>query len=267
MAPLSGGKGDPGVIAAAVSVARLFNAELACVYAPADLTELAPWVGDGFVGGGGPMAALDTLREAAAEGERAARIAVNASGYAKAGFIVLESPVWAGLGLESRLSDLVVFDAKAGGRGPSALGDAFRQVLADEQRPVLIADGAVNAKGVTAVAWDGGKEATRAVRTALPLLQQAKDVVVLTAPDAASRRSDPARLADFLAARGVSARVVTVPGSHDAAKLLLAAARDVGANLLVAGAFGHPRLQEFIFGGVTRDLLAATDAPSLFLSH
>ena len=45
------------------------------------------------------------------------------------------------------------------------------------------------------------------------------------------------------------------------------AAKGVGANLLVAGAFGHPRLQEFIFGGATRTFLNAADAPSLFLSH
>jgi nucleotide-binding universal stress UspA family protein len=48
--------------------------------------------------------------------------------------------------------------------------------------------------------------------------------------------------------------------------LLLGAAKEVGANLLVAGAFGHPRLQEFIFGGTTRTLLNS-DGPSLFLSH
>jgi nucleotide-binding universal stress UspA family protein len=46
----------------------------------------------------------------------------------------------------------------------------------------------------------------------------------------------------------------------------LSTARDVGADILVAGAFGHPRLQEFIFGGTTRSLLN-TDGPSLFLSH
>jgi nucleotide-binding universal stress UspA family protein len=48
--------------------------------------------------------------------------------------------------------------------------------------------------------------------------------------------------------------------------LLLGAANEVGADFLVAGAFGHPRLQEFIFGGTTRSLLNS-DGPSLFLSH
>ena len=267
MAPLAGGAGDLGVIQAAGSVAALFDAELACVYAPADLSELAPWVGDGFVGGGAPIAALDSLRLAAAEGEKAVRAAIKAQVYANTTLTVLEPPIWAGLGLESRLSDLVVFDAGAAGRGPSALGDAFRQVLADEQRPVLIASGPVKVNGVTVVAWDGGKEATRAVRTALPLLQKAKEVIVLSAPEASSRRFEPQRIIDFLAARGIAARVATLAGSHEPARLLLSAARDAGADLMAAGAFGHPRLQEFIFGGVTRDLLSAADAPPLFLSH
>jgi nucleotide-binding universal stress UspA family protein len=55
-------------------------------------------------------------------------------------------------------------------------------------------------------------------------------------------------------------------GQGDAANLLLEAARGLGAHLMVAGAFGHPRLQEFIFGGTTRTFLAAP-RPALFLSH
>jgi nucleotide-binding universal stress UspA family protein len=52
----------------------------------------------------------------------------------------------------------------------------------------------------------------------------------------------------------------------DVGPALLQAAGRAGADILVAGAFGHPRLQEFIFGGTTRTLLNA-DQPSLFLSH
>jgi nucleotide-binding universal stress UspA family protein len=57
-----------------------------------------------------------------------------------------------------------------------------------------------------------------------------------------------------------------LPDTGDAAASLVRAAKSANANLLVAGAFGHPRLQEFIFGGSTRTFLNA-EAPSLFLSH
>ena len=83
---------------------------------------------------------------------------------------------------------------------------------------------------------------------------------------ASSRDFDAHRLQEFLAARGVEADVEVVKEGGDAAGLLLAASRAAGANLLVSGAFGHPRLREFIFGGTTRTFLHA-DSPSLFLSH
>ncbi len=67
-------------------------------------------------------------------------------------------------------------------------------------------------------------------------------------------------------ARGVQADIEILGEKGEAGGLLLNAVQRVGANLLVAGAFGHPRLQEFIFGGTTRTLLAAPQ-PSLFLSH
>ena len=52
----------------------------------------------------------------------------------------------------------------------------------------------------------------------------------------------------------------------EAGPLIQGAAKSLGANLLVAGAFGHTRLQEYIFGGTTRTLLNS-ESPSLFLSH
>jgi nucleotide-binding universal stress UspA family protein len=117
-----------------------------------------------------------------------------------------------------------------------------------------------------AVAWDGGKEASRAARLATPILERASRVVILAAPKASSRSFDPNRLKAYYAARGVSADVEVLSDSGDAAPGLLKAAGAAGADILVAGAFGHPRLQEFIFGGTTRTLLG-TDGPSLFLSH
>jgi nucleotide-binding universal stress UspA family protein len=101
----------------------------------------------------------------------------------------------------------------------------------------------------------------------LPLLQAAGRVVILSAPGASARYFDPARLQAFLAARGVTAEVEILGQSGEPASALLTAAGALGANLLVAGAFGHPRLQEFIFGGTTRSLLNAQNSLSLFLSH
>ena len=264
MAPLAGGAGDSEALTAAVAIASAFDAELAAIHAPADIADLMPWMGEGFMGGV-QITAMDSLKEAAAEGQRSARAAVAACGYAKARLISLETPVWAGLSMEGRLSDLVVFTNDAArGRGP--LAEAFQQMVADEQRPTLVARPGLTPDGVAVIAWDGGKEASRAARTALPLLEKASRVVILCAPSASSRSFDGGRLQAFMSDRGVNAELETLPESGDAAQILLGAARRLGAGLLVAGAFGHPRLQEYIFGGTTRTLLN-NDGPSLFLSH
>lgn len=264
MAPLTGGTHDVELLKYAAAIAAPFKAEVAGVHAPADIADLMPWMGEGFMGGV-QITAMDSLKEAAAEGERAARAACEGSGYARTSFVPLETPVWAGLSMEGRLSDVVVFDTEAArGRGP--LAEAFQQIVADEQRPTIVARPGLKADGVVAVAWDGGKEASRAARTALPLLEKASRVVILAAPSASSRNFSAERLRAFFAERGVTADVELITDGGDAAPLLLAAAQRVSADILVAGAFGHPRLQEYIFGGTTRTLLN-NDGPSLFLSH
>jgi nucleotide-binding universal stress UspA family protein len=264
MAPLSGGQGDGAAIKAAAMLAEPFGAELAGVYTPADVADVMPWMGEGFLGGV-QSTALESLKEAATAGEKNARAAMDGCGYAKKQFISLQTPVWAGLSAESRLSDVVVFtNDPPRGRGP--LAEAFQQMVADEQRPVLIARDGFAVGGVVAVAWDGGKEASRAARLAMPLLEKASRIVILAAPKASSRSFDPARLQAYYAARGIAADLDVLPDSGDAAPLLLYASKKAEAQILVAGAFGHPRLQEFIFGGTTRTLLGA-DQPSLFLSH
>ncbi|HYG25385.1 MAG TPA: universal stress protein [Caulobacteraceae bacterium] len=264
MVPLAGVAEDAALLALALNVAEPFGAELAAVHAPADIADLMPWMGEGFMGGV-QVSAVESLKEAASEGGQAARQAVGACGYARTSCVSLQSPVWAGLAMESRLSDVVVFGREAAvGRGP--LAEAFQQIVADEQRPVIVARPGLDVHGLAAVAWDGGKEATRAARKALPLLEKASGVLILGAAGASSRKYDPTRLRDYFAARGVTADIEEIAGSGDAGPLLLEAARAAGAATLVAGAFGHTRLREYIFGGTTRTLLNS-EGPTLFLSH
>jgi nucleotide-binding universal stress UspA family protein len=221
-------------------------------------------MGDAYSGAVQPSA-LASLREAAAAGEAAARATFDGVAYANKTFIRIGSPVWAALAMESRLSDLVVFD-DAPARGRGALAETFQQIVAGEQRPTVVARAGFKVGGLAAVAWDGGKEASRAVRTAIPLLAKAGSVLILAAPAASPRRFDPTALQHFLAVRGVASTIEALPDAGDPAPGLVRAATAAGADILVAGAFGHPRLREFIFGGATRTFLNA-EAPSLFLSH
>ena len=264
MAPLAGGGADAEALTAAAALAAPFEAELSACYAPADAADLMPWMGEGFMGGV-QVAALDSLKDAAHEGELHARAHFDAVAYARKVFTPLASPVGHTLCVESRLSDVTVFGREsAHGRGP--LVEAFQQVLMEERRPIFVARGPVSIASTVAVAWDGGREATRAARIAIPWLQRAGRVVILTAPQATPRDFDPARLKEHFASRGVTAEVEVLPQAGDAGPLLLSAVRAAGAAMLVAGAFGHRRFQQFIFGGTTRRLLDADDGPGLFIT-
>lgn len=265
LAPLTGAPGDAQTLEAAAALAAPFGATVGAVFAPADAADLMPWMGEGLMGGV-QMAAMDSMKEAAAEGEKASRARFEALGYASKDFTVLQSPVWACLCMEARLCDAVVFNPDpARGRGP--LVEAFQQILMEERRPVFVARTIPDPSLPVAVAWDGGKEASRAAREAIPWLVKAPEVAVLAAPSATPRTFEPQRLVDYLIVRGVKARLEKLTGAGEAGPMLLDGARGVGAGILVAGAFGHPRFQQFIFGGATRTLMQAEGAPSLFLSH
>ncbi|HZD25713.1 MAG TPA: universal stress protein [Alphaproteobacteria bacterium] len=121
------------------------------------------------------------------------------------------------------------------------------------------------------VAWDAGQAATRAVNDAMPLLQQAETVTVVTINAEASETGHGALpgadIALHLARHEVEASVQELQNpkvSEDQA--LLSYAADVGADMMVMGAYGHSRLREWVLGGVTRGMLRTMTLP-LLLSH
>ena len=121
------------------------------------------------------------------------------------------------------------------------------------------------------VAWNASRESARALREALSLLQQAKEVVVLTSEpgNVEDDRGHPHtdELMRYLEAHGVSA-VASGLGSADvsATDAITAQAAEMNADLIVMGGYGHARLREFILGGVTHDMLKQTPVP-LLLAH
>ncbi|MEQ1769525.1 MAG: universal stress protein [Devosia sp.] len=119
-----------------------------------------------------------------------------------------------------------------------------------------------------AVAWDGSSAAARAIKDAIPVLQQARQVIVLTA--GADRPAGPASVNDlgrYLRGHGItfeSHRVDAAFGAVGDALQRAAMSRDCG--LLILGAYGHSRLRELVLGGATRAVLANCQLP-VMLSH
>lgn len=129
-------------------------------------------------------------------------------------------------------------------------------------RPVLVVPpkgGALKAKAVV-VAWKETRESRRAVADALPLLQAADEVLVLEVCSEPEKLEDGAfhtqDVAEGLKRHGVKARGKAVTAPEDKVfDVLDAHAKSMGADLVVAGCYGHSRMNEWFFGGVTRDLL------------
>lgn len=177
--------------------------------------------------------------------------------------------------LHGRYADVVVV-----GQRPSAGGDADDPSMPDQLilsvgRPVLVipygGDFPVIG-GRMLVAWDASRLATRAVNDALPLLQKAREVIVMainpkSGDDAAHGEIPSADICLHLARHGIRAEAKHhYADDISAGALLLSRAADEGIDLIVCGAYGHARWREIVLGGVTRHLLAHMTVPVL-MSH
>jgi len=140
-------------------------------------------------------------------------------------------------------------------------------------RPVIIVPAApekLALKGTIVAAWDGSAEAARAINDALMFLKPAARVVLLvgvTAEDGEERTPPTDDMIAHLKRHGVKAEAMRVKVSEgDVGRLLLTTAKDLGADLMVMGAFHHSRWREFILGGVTLTVLEEATIP-LFMAH
>jgi nucleotide-binding universal stress UspA family protein len=170
---------------------------------------------------------------------------------------------------EARAADLVIIGSqRRAGRVPD-LADPGTIVLR-AGRPVLVVPEAVAAVGLerAVVAWKDTRECRRAVRDAIPLLQRAGEVRLLAF---AEGEMDPqkslADVRDHLGRHGIAVAEATCRRPRGAiAAELIEVVRGAEADLVVAGGYGHSRLGEWMFGGVTQELLARSPVCCL-LAH
>jgi nucleotide-binding universal stress UspA family protein len=133
-------------------------------------------------------------------------------------------------------------------------------------RPVLLAsDKAPDPIGQSVLlAWNRGIQAGRALISAIPFLKRAGEIVILTVTTEAKQGPEPEAIAKNLAWHGVSAEVKRVPPDRrGVGEVLLDEAHEIGADLLVMGAYSQSRLRDRIPGGVTKAILTRADLPVL----
>jgi nucleotide-binding universal stress UspA family protein len=119
------------------------------------------------------------------------------------------------------------------------------------------------------VAWDFSRPASRAVADALPILEKAKRVCVVTVTNekVIDTKRSGAELAKHLARHGVEPLLDTVDAAgRSIGDVLRSCLASRNADLLVMGAYGHSRVRDFILGGATKSMLAKPPLP-IFLSH
>lgn len=115
------------------------------------------------------------------------------------------------------------------------------------------------------VAWNGSVESARAVNGALPLLKHAKRVTILSAGNFDKKSIPQSDIAAHLARHGVACTTLC-EGDGNSDQIIMNRAQAEGFGMIVAGAWGHHRIREMIFGGVTRTLLSNQQIPVL-MSH
>lgn len=173
----------------------------------------------------------------------------------------------------ARASDLTIIAQRNVADNESNLDNNFREnVVLKLGRPVLFVPytGALPKKFDTIiVAWNGGREAARAMADALPFLQAAQQVKVLSISEKTDEENDlpDIDIAAYLAKHGVKVEIERNENVHiDPADWLLSRTADYDADLLVMGAYGHHRLTELVLGGVTKSILRQMTLPVL-MSH
>ena len=282
LAPVTGAPRDAGVLTAAIAAARPFGAHVMAYFVRPDLTEALAFFTDGVSG----VVVDEVVKATQDAGDEAAK-RIEATLAAVCAAAQVERVAHPGrsekvtvslretqgnfadrLTAAARLSDLIVFPPMREG-DTAGLAEAFVQVLVETDRPVLRStdEAPANFARRIAVGWDGKTAASSAVSAAIPYLQKADHVEILSVQRPPLKADAAEGLKEYLMLHGVVAEERLVDaGSKRIGEVLLKAASEHRADLLVIGGYGSGRLRESLIGGVTRHVIAHA-ALAVFMVH
>jgi nucleotide-binding universal stress UspA family protein len=172
------------------------------------------------------------------------------------------------VGHRGRLFDAIVVGRPVHGATTPTM-HTLEAALFETGRPILIAPpSAPSTLGETVViAWNGSTETARTIAFARPFLKQAKKVIVSTVEDAMVPGPTGAEVAEYLGRSGIEASAVDCQaGKRSLGEAMLEEAANLGADLVVKGAYTHSRLRQMIFGGATSHILAYAEVP-VIMAH
>jgi nucleotide-binding universal stress UspA family protein len=277
--PLTGTAAGEAALATALLIARTWNAHVLALHVRVDSRDVAPLAGEGLSGAMIEEMMSATEKESA---QRAQAVRDMFDHFVASQDVALSDPhvlrnrpsaSFASVtgreedivAQQARIADLTVVPHPESGEDVSS-SDALHAVLFDSGRPVMIAPQApphtIGAR--ICLGWNGTAESASAVAAALPWLQRAEAVRILSAEGYQRRGPAAPELAAYLALHGVRADISTFhPVNGVVGAGLLSAAREFGCDLLAMGAYSHSRLRQLILGGVTRHVLENAMLPVL----
>jgi nucleotide-binding universal stress UspA family protein len=169
------------------------------------------------------------------------------------------------VGSHGRVFDVIVLGRPDSGQsGPRTT--TLEAALFESGRPVLVAPRSPPRRlgENVLIAWNCSTEQARTVAFALPLLERARQITILTVVGGTVPGPSGEQLADYLRLNGLRAEAQTLkPEDRSTGETILAEAKRLGCDLLIKGAYTQSRLRQMIFGGATRHILAHAALPVL----
>ena len=282
LAPISAPEIGNAVLATALRLARAFDAHIDVLHVRPDPRGLVPYTGEGMDGSMIEEIMDVTEREG---GEREVRSREMFDNFAAENDIRVDDEPGDGSGVSMSWTSTVgredevvatrgrIYDIVAVGRPvkdaalPSPI--TLEAALLDTGRPILVAppEPVEDLGRSIAIAWEGSPEAARAIADAIPLLEKADRVTILSAKAAQVSPIDAEDLKHRLAWHGIEGAIQSFesPASELGAAFLDQASK-ADADLLIKGAYSQSRLRQLILGGRTRHILSHARIPVL-LSH
>ncbi len=252
--PLTGADSDQRTLRMGLNVAKKYGAHVECLFVNRNPTDALPIAGEALTGQIATElvnAVTEANRRQSARARETFQAAVTNSGVTTATFRETMGEPSERTAIAARLADMVVFP----------IADFIYELeptLMESQRPCLLIPSSCGeqiGKRVM-VAWDGGPEAARALSGALSLLGEAAEVTIVTAQNHEMDEFAMESLQSYLRAHGINVSARQVPlGSAPVGEVILKTAGEIGADLLVMGAYGHSRIRELILGGATRHVI------------
>jgi nucleotide-binding universal stress UspA family protein len=212
------------------------------------------------------------LRESAAAAEQVFKKGVQTAGLAKSEWRMSRRDAAESVPVHGRYADLLIIGQPSETDGSGVEPDFAERLLLAAGRPVLLIPYAGDFPAVgkrVLVAWNAGREATRAITDAIPILREAQqvDVIAFNPKDAPHGEVPGADIGLYLARHGIKVTVSQQSAEDvDVGNQLLSRAADLDVDLIVMGAYGQPRMKELVLGGATRTVLKSMTVPVL-MSH